>query len=222
MLALLKGLESSGGVVEIILASTSPYRRALLERLGLPFRVLAPTYPEIGPADCDDPRRLATQNALGKALSLLEGRRDCLVIGSDQVVTCEGVVFTKPGTEERAVEQLLRLAGREHELLTAVAVVRAPAGDPGPAGDMPGETALAVNQVRLRPLTRAEAEAYVRIERPLDCAGAYKSEGLGIALLEYLRGDDPTGVVGLPLITVARLLRRLGLDPLLRGEQDRR
>jgi len=200
--------------VNLVLASTSPPRRALLERLGLPFRALPPGGREVTPAECPDPARLAARNALGKALSLLGGQRDCLIVGSDQVVCCGGEIFGKPGSEERAVEQLLRLAGREHELLTAVAVVRAPAGAAAPGDDAPGETALAVNQVRLRPLTRAEALAYVRADRPLDCAGAYKSEALGIALLEYLRGDDPTAVVGLPLIALSRLLRRCGLDPL--------
>jgi predicted house-cleaning NTP pyrophosphatase (Maf/HAM1 superfamily) len=97
--------------------------------------------------------------------------------------------------------------------LTGVAVVRAPAAD-GDGGDAPGQSALVVNRLRMRALTRGEAEAYVRRDRPLDCAGAYKSEALGIALFEYLRGDDPSAIVGLPLIALLRLLRAFGVDPL--------
>lgn len=200
--------------MDLVLASTSTYRRALLARLGLPFRAAAPAYREVGPETCPNPRRLAAQNALGKALSLLDRHPDSLIVGSDQVICCGDEVFGKPGTPERAVEQLLRLAGREHELLTAVAVVRSPARGITAADELPGETLVSANQVRLRPLTREEAAAYVERERPLDCAGAYKSESLGITLLEYLRGDDPTAVVGLPLIALSRLLRRFGLDPL--------
>jgi septum formation protein len=200
--------------VDLVLASTSPYRRELLARLGLPFRAVAPVYEECRPDACVDPRRLVVQNALGKAVSLLSQARDCLVIGSDQVICCEGAILTKPGTEARAVAQLLQLAGREHELLTAVAVVRSPAAEPSATDDAQGESALVVNRARVRALTHAEAGAYVRIEQPLDCAGAYKSESLGIALFEYIRGDDPTAVIGLPLIALTRLLRRFGVDPL--------
>ncbi len=206
--------------MDLVLASTSPYRRALLARLGLPFRAVAPVYEECHPEACDDPRRLAVQNALGKAVSLLAAQRDCLIIGSDQVICCEGAIITKPGTPARAVAQLMQLAGREHELLTAVAVVRSPAAEPAATDDAPGESALVVNRARMRALTRVEAEAYVRIEQPLDCAGAYKSEALGIALFEYIRGDDPTAVIGLPLIALARLLRRFGVDPLQHPATD--
>lgn len=203
--------------MDLVLASTSPYRRELLARLGLPFRAVAPVYEECRPDACNDPRRLVVQNALGKAVSLLSQARDCLVIGSDQVICCDGAILTKPGTGARAVAQLLQLAGREHELLTAVAVVRSPAAAPGAGDDAQGESALVVNRARVRAITREEAEAYVRIEQPLDCAGAYKSEALGIALFEYIRGDDPTAVIGLPLIALTRLLRRFGVDPLLRA-----
>ncbi len=169
-----------------------------------------------------DPGAMVTANALGKARSIARQHPGAIVIGSDQVAICADRVLGKPASEQRAVAQLLELAGREHELLTAVAVI-----GPRPAraadaakGGIPApehaheETALAVNRLRMRPLGAAEALAYVRREQPLDCAGAYKSEGLGIALFEHMRGDDPTAVVGLPLIAVCDLLRRFGLDPL--------
>jgi len=187
-----------------------------MERLGLPFAVAAPRFEEIQPEPGADPARLVTGNALGKALSLLPDHPGSLVIGSDQIAVCGDEILTKPGTPERAVEQLLRLAGREHELLTAVAVLWAPPAGAPADGDSRGEHAVVRSPLRMRPLTRREAVAYVRLERPLDCAGAYKSEGLGIALFERMGGDDPTAIVGLPLITLARLLRRFGVDPLRR------
>jgi septum formation protein len=201
--------------LRLVLASTSPYRRALLERLGLAFSVEAPRFDEVPPEPGSDPTRLVTGNALGKALSVLGGHPGSLVIGSDQVAVCDGEILTKPGTAAAAVEQLLRLAGRDHYLLTAVAVLLSPSPGAPPEQESRGEHALVSNQLRMRALTRAEAEAYVRRESPLDCAGSYKSEGLGVALFEHMRGDDPTAIVGLPLITLTRLLRRFGLDPIL-------
>ncbi len=218
--------------LELILASTSPYRRALLARLGLPFRSLEPRFEETAGRPGDDPARLVVQNALGKALSVVAECPGSLIISSDQVAECEGEILTKPGAPQRAVEQLMRLAGREHRLFGGLAVVRAP-GTPAPPSisnaspkdggvdrsamsneDLSTRTALVVTHLRIRPLARSEAEEYVRRESPLDCAGAYKSEGLGIALFDYLRGDDPTAVIGLPLIALTRLLRAFGCDPL--------
>jgi septum formation protein len=218
------GDRSYAASMHLILASTSPYRRALLERLGVPFAALSPIFLEQTPDRVDDPRAMVVANALGKARSLVPLHPGAIVIGSDQAAVCEGRVLGKPGTVEQAVTQLLQLSGREHELLTAVAVIGPSSAtrhghasgtiDPG---DVPPreETALAVNQLRMRPLSAAEARAYVLREQPLDCAGAYKSEGLGIALFESIRGDDPTAVVGLPLVALCELLRRFGIDPLL-------
>ncbi len=207
----------------LILASTSPYRRALLARLGLPFTARAPRFEELTAATIADPAALVTANALGKARDLASQHPEAIVIGGDQTVVCAGRVLGKPGTVERAVAQLLELAGREHELLTAVALI-GPHGGMGPlrpdtqigAGCRPSreETAVAINRLRMRRIDESEARAYVLREQPLDCAGAYKSEGLGIALFESIRGDDPTAVVGLPLIVLCGLLRRFGLDPL--------
>lgn len=193
--------------MKLVLASTSPYRRALLARLGLEFEACAPAFEEKRDGD---PEAMVLANARGKAASLSPRFPEALIIGSDQAAVCEGRILGKPGTAARAVEQLLLLAGREHALLTALAVLRAKDGSV--------ETALVAHRMRLRPLTRAEAEAYVRREMPIDCAGAYKSEGLGIALFEYLRGDDPTAIVGLPLTAVCQLLRRCGVDPILRND----
>lgn len=214
----------------LILASQSPYRRALLARLGLPFEVAAPQFDEAQPTPDTDPRRLVVGNALGKAVSLLAAHPGRVIIGSDQVVALGSRILTKPGTPEKAVAQLLALAGREHELLTAVAVLRAPppaptasagregeALDPPSPDDVAGATAVVVNRLRMRAFSREEARTYIAAEQPLDCAGAYKAEGLGISLFESLGGDDPTAIVGLPLIATLRLLRRHGIDPLRPG-----
>ena len=212
--------------MRVILASSSLYRRELIARLGLECEAVDPRYEEIQPADGSEagPRVLA--NARGKARSLLADHPDALVIGSDQVAVCAHEVLLKPGSPERARCQLAYLSGREHTLLTAVAVIghlRHPqldgSEDGAPAPDRPargprGEWRLVQNTLRLRTLTSAEIDAYVAREHPVDCAGSYKSEGLGIALFEYLRGDDPTAIVGLPLIALCDLLRLFGLNPL--------
>jgi septum formation protein len=217
--------------MQLVLASTSPYRRALMERLGLQFRAVTPLFDEAPPGDTVDPAELVVANAVGKAHSLLARYPGALVIGSDQVAVCEGEILTKPGSEARALAQILRLAGKEHRLLTAVALVGAPeksaarppaeitaeatagATEESPA-EATAETELVESRLRMRPLTRREAERYIRRERPVDCVGAYKSEGLGITLFEYLRGDDPTAIVGLPLIALTRLLKRFGVNVL--------
>lgn len=196
--------------MKLILASTSRYRRALLERLGLPFEALPPPFEELEAGEASDPAAMVLANARGKAASLAADHPGALIIGSDQAAVCEGNILGKPGSIARAVEQLLLLSGREHELLTAIAVLPAPEGT--------AETALVTHRLRIRALTRTEAEAYVQREMPLDCAGAYKAEGLGIALFEYLRGDDPTAIVGLPLAALSNLLRRFGVDPILRND----
>ncbi len=198
--------------MQLILASTSPYRRMLLERLGLPFEAVAPPFPEHGQVEIPDPSALVLANALGKARSLRAQYPRATIIGSDQAAVCNGRVLGKPGTAERAVQQLMELAGHEHTLLTAVSVITP--GTP-PGGRELSE--LVTNRIRVRPLDEDEARAYVARERPIDCAGAYKSEALGIALFEHLRGDDPTAIVGLPLISLCNLLREVGIDPLLHG-----
>lgn len=187
----------------IVLASTSRYRRALLEQLRLPFEVAAPDYEERHDLPLT-PEELVVELARGKARSLSSAWPDALILGSDQAAELDGEILGKPGTPERAVEQLMRLAGRTHRLLTAVALYDARAGTTA--------TALTTHEMTMRPLSRVEAEAYVRSDDPVDCAGSYKVESLGIALFERMRGDDHTGIVGLPLTAVVSLLGAHGVS----------
>jgi len=190
----------------LILASTSRYRRELLERLRLPFEVRSPDVDET-PRPGETPAELAQRLALAKAHAVAAQRPDAVVIGSDQVADLDGAPVGKPGTHERAVEQLRAMRGRAVVFHTAVAVVRGATGHAG--------TALASVTVRFRDLGEAEIEHYLRTEQPYDCAGSAKCETLGIALLEGIDSDDPTALVGLPLIRTSALLRAAGIDPLL-------
>ncbi len=189
----------------LILASTSRYRRELLQRLSLPFEAVAPQVDET-PHDGEAPATLALRLALAKAQAVAALRPDAVVIGSDQVADLDGEPIGKPGTHAGAVAQLRRLSGRRAVFQTAVAVVRAQTGF--------AEVLLAPVSVQFRCLADAEIEHYLRLEQPYDCAGSAKSEALGIALLEAIDSDDPTALIGLPLIRTCRLLRAAGLDPL--------
>ncbi len=189
----------------LILGSSSRYRRELLERLRLPFEVSAPAVDET-PRAGESPAALAQRLALAKARAVSAAHPDAVVIGSDQVADLDGEPIGKPGTHERAVAQLRAMRGRSVVFQTAVAVVRASTGYVG--------TALAPVTVRFRMLTDAEIEHYLRTEQPYDCAGSAKCETLGIALLEAIESDDPTALVGLPLIRTSALLRAAGIDPL--------
>jgi septum formation protein len=190
----------------LVLGSTSRYRRGLLERLRLPFEVASPEVDET-PTPAEAPATLAQRLALAKARDVaarMEG--DTVVIGSDQVADVDGEPIGKPGNHERAVAQLRRMSGREIVFQTAVAVVRRATGFE--------QTALVPVRVRFRDLEDEEIEHYLRLEQPYDCAGSAKCETLGIALLRAIESDDPTALVGLPLIRTSDLLRRAGLDPL--------
>ena len=189
----------------LILASTSRYRRELLTRLRLPFEVENPQVEET-PGAGETPSALALRLALAKAQAVAERRPDAIVIGSDQVADLDGRSIGKPGTHKRAVEQLRAMSGRTVVFQTAVAVVRRDIGF--------ADAVLAPVTVRFRDLSAAEIEHYLRTEQPYDCAGSAKSEALGIALLRSLESDDPTALIGLPLIRTCELLRRAGLDPL--------
>jgi len=191
----------------LILGSTSRYRRELLERLRLPFEVHAPAVDET-PLPGEAPAVLAQRLALAKARAVSALHPDAIVIGSDQVADLDGVPIGKPGTHARAVEQLRSMRGRSIVFQTAVAVVRGSFGYEG--------TALASVTVRFRDPSDAEIEHYLHTEQPYDCAGSAKCETLGIALLEAIESDDPTALIGLPLIATSRLLRAAGLDPLRR------
>lgn len=189
----------------LILGSSSRYRRELLERLRLPFDVLAPEVDET-PRAGELPAALAQRLALAKARAVSATHPGAVVIGSDQVADLDGAPVGKPGTHERAVAQLRAMRGRSVVFQTAVAVVCASTGYVG--------TALVPVTVRFRTLTDAQIEHYLRTEQPYDCAGSAKCETLGIALLEAIESDDPTALVGLPLIRTSALLREAGIDPL--------
>ena len=189
----------------LILGSTSRYRRELLERLRIPFEVRSPDIDE-SPLPGEAPAALASRLALAKAQAVAARHPGAVVIGSDQVADLDGQPVGKPGSHERAVEQRRAMSGRSVVFQTAVAVVRRDSGFAG--------SALVPVTVRFRSLGEAEIERYLRIEQPYDCAGSAKSETLGIALLEAIESNDPTALVGLPLIKTCELLRAAGLDPL--------
>ena len=186
----------------LVLGSTSRYRRELMQRLCIPFDVAAPDVDET-PQDHESPHDLACRLALAKARAVAALHPDAVVIGSDQVADLDGEPLGKPGTHERAVAQLQRMRGRTVVFQTAVAVVCQNTGF--------AQTDLAAVRVVFRNLSDAEIETYLRTEQPYDCAGSAKSEGLGIALLESINNDDPTALVGLPLIRTCRMLRAAGL-----------
>jgi septum formation protein len=189
----------------LILGSGSRYRRELLGRLRLPFTVDSPEVDET-PRPGEPPAALALRLALDKARAVSARHPDAVVIGADQVADLDGEPNGKPGPHERAVAQLQRLRGRTAVFQTALAVRRAGTGFE--------QALLAPVRVRFRDLADDEIETYLRLEQPYDCAGSAKCETLGIALLEAIDSDDPTALIGLPLIRTARLLRAAGLDPL--------
>lgn len=189
----------------VILASGSPYRRALLERLGLTFSVVRPDIDE-APLAGELPAETARRLAIAKARAVALTRVDALVIGSDQVADCDGVAMSKPGSHGAARAQLSALSGRSIVFHTALAVIDA-------ASHRCQLREVAVTS-RFRQLDAATIEDYLRREQPYDCAGAVRSESLGIALFDAIENDDPTALVGLPLIAVASMLRNEGVDVL--------
>jgi septum formation protein len=188
---------------QVILASTSRYRRELMQRLRLRFEVHAPEVDET-PRDGESPRAIAERLALEKARAVALRFPEAIVIGSDQVADLAGEPLGKPGDHDRATAQLRRMRGQTLIFQTAVAVVCQATGFV--------QCDLAPVRVVFRNLSEAAIETYLRAEQPYDCAGSAKSEGLGIALLEAIDSDDPTALVGLPLIRTARMLRAAGVD----------
>ncbi|MFN7855093.1 MAG: Maf family nucleotide pyrophosphatase [Acidovorax sp.] len=186
----------------LVLGSSSRYRQELLERLGLPFESVAPDVDET-PAPGEAAGTLALRLARAKARAVSGQYPEAIVIGSDQVADLRGTVLGKPGNHERAVEQLRQMRGQTVVFHTALAVVCAATGFE--------QVDSARVQVRFRELGDDEIERYLRAEQPYDCAGSAKSEGLGIALLDAIDSDDPTGLIGLPLIRTCRMLRAAGL-----------
>jgi septum formation protein len=195
----------------LVLGSTSPYRRELLARLRLPFTVVRPDIDE-SPQDAESPAALSTRLALAKAQDAARrvAAADAVVIGSDQVADLHGEPIGKPGTHERAVAQLRRMRAQAVVFHTAVSVVRPATGY--------ARTVRVPVTVRFRDLSDAEIDTYLRTEQPYDCAGSAKCETLGIALLAAIESNDPTALVGLPLIATCELLREAGIDPLRRAE----
>ena len=187
----------------LVLASTSIYRRQLLERLGLSFEAVSPQVDEIR-LPGESPARLAARLALAKARAVEHQRPDALVIGSDQVAALDGEIFGKPGNLANAVAQLQRMSGQEVLFHTALALVD--------GRDGREQADAAITRVRFRALSEAEIRRYLAREPAFDCAGSAKCEGLGIALLEALSGDDPTALIGLPLIALSHMLRTAGVD----------
>jgi len=186
----------------LILASSSPYRRALLDRLGLPYEALSPDIDESAvPGEAVE--QLVQRLALGKARAIAAQHPDALVIGSDQVAYLDGQLLTKPGDHDRAVQQLQQASGKAVVFHTGLCLLDAMSGE-----------ALCEDvtySVHFRVLTAVEIEAYLQRERPYDCAGSFKSEGLGITLFERLEGDDPNSLIGLPLIRLCAMLRQMGV-----------
>ncbi|MGH8496037.1 MAG: Maf family protein [Gammaproteobacteria bacterium] len=190
-------------VQRLVLASGSPYRRVLLERLRVPFEWHAPEIDESArPGEA--PREHAGRLAHAKATALRTRFPHAWLIGSDQVAVCNGDVLGKPGSAERARRQLAAVSGRSVRFLTAVCLVDA---DSGAAQAHVDETT-----VKLRELSPAQIERYVRLDQPFDCAGSFRAESLGIALFERNDSSDPTALVGLPLIWLAGALSRAGFE----------
>jgi septum formation protein len=194
----------------LILASTSPYRRELLTRLRLPFETVAPGVDET-PRPGEAPADLALRLAIAKAQAVSTSRPDAIVIGSDQVATVDGQPIGKPGDFERARAQLRMLSGREVAFHTALAVT----------DGRRTTRASVITRCRFRDLTDAAIDAYLRAEAPFDTAGSAKAESLGIALMESISSDDPTAIIGLPLIALTGMLAQFGLDPLAFAEMPR-
>ncbi|MFU8814090.1 MAG: Maf family protein [Pseudomonadales bacterium] len=185
----------------VILASSSRYRSELLTRLQIDFETRSPDVDE-SPAADETPERLVVRLAELKAATVAASYREGLVIGSDQVAVCGAQILGKPGTAERACAQLTLLSGQSVDFLTGLCLLDAASGAL--------QSAVITTTVRFRKLQPDEIRDYVRREQPLDCAGAFKSEGLGIALFEAIEGTDPTALVGLPLIELCRMLARAG------------
>ena len=188
--------------LKLILASSSPYRRELLERLKIPFEVMAPEVDET-PRPGETPEKLVERLAIEKARKITGQKAGTLVIGSDQVAVYNGSIVGKPHNHDKAVEQLRSASGKTVTLYTGLALVNADTGRV--------QHEVIPYRVTFRALTDAQIESYLRKEQPYSCAGSVKSEGLGIALLEKFEGDDPNTLIGLPLIRLVRMLENEGV-----------
>lgn len=190
--------------MRLILASSSPYRRQLLERLGIPFTVQSPEVDET-PKPNEAPAELASRLSRAKADKIVQAHPGALVIGSDQVAVFEGRPIGKPGDFEHAYAQLRQFSDKIVIFHSALCV----------SNGIRSETRDIVTECHFNALTPAQIEHYLRTEQPYDVAGSARAEALGIALMRSIRSDDPTAIIGLPLIALCEMLRTAGLDPLL-------
>jgi len=195
--------------MQLILASTSRYRAELLQRLGLAFSTRAPDVDETRQPG-ETAEELVRRLSLAKAQAVAAGSSNALVIGSDQVAVYQDQILGKPGSEANAVKQLETLAGNNVNFLTGLALVNTMTGE--------HQLTMVSTPVHFRQLTSAQIQEYVRREQPLDCAGAFKSEGLGIALFSAIGGEDPSALIGLPLIALCTMLTQENFDVLARAE----
>lgn len=192
-------------IKSLVLASSSPYRRTLLERLRLPFTAVASDFDET-PKTEETPSELVKRLSIGKARTVAETHPG-LIIGSDQVSINQGKILGKPHTHENAIAQLQASSGNKVTFLTGVCLYDSEQG-------LIGYEAVPFH-VHFRQLSPVEIDTYLKIEQPYDCAGSFRMEGLGITLFDRLEGDDPNALIGLPLIALLRLLRQAGIDPLI-------
>lgn len=188
--------------MKLILASSSPYRRELLERLKIPFEIVPPEVDET-PQPGETPAQLVERLSVEKARKIAASERGALVIGSDQVAVYNGKIVGKPHSHDKAIEQLREASGRTVTLYTGLALVNGGSGRT--------QVEVIPFRVTFRPLTDEQIESYLRKEQPYSCAGSVKSEGLGIALLERFEGEDPNTLIGLPLIRLVRMLENEGV-----------
>ncbi len=188
---------------KIILASSSVYRQALLRRLQLEFDCISPNIDET-PHPGELPEQLVTRLATSKALQIAKTQPDSLIIGSDQVASLGSRLLGKPGNRENAVKQLQLMRGKTVLFITGLCVVNAQSGQ--------SLTDIVIFPVLFRAYTDAEIERYLDKEAPFDCAGSFKSEQLGITLIQNMQGDDPTALIGLPLIRLSEMLRQMHLQ----------
>jgi len=199
-------MKPTSAPARLILASSSAYRRELLQRLGLPFEAVAPEIDET-PLDDETPQATALRLARAKAQAVARLHPGTLVIGSDQVATLDGLQIGKPGDHARALAQLQLMRGREVVFHTALCLWDGRVADPILAAQVENVQV----RVAFRNLQDHELDAYLRIEQPYDCAGSAKNEGLGIALLDSIQSNDPTALTGLPLIALTSMLRKAGV-----------
>ncbi|MCG7900109.1 MAG: Maf-like protein [Candidatus Thiodiazotropha lotti] len=187
----------------LVLASSSPFRRELLSRLGLEFSTSSPDVDESRLKD-ESAEALVLRLSQQKAMAVAESHPEALIIGSDQVATVDGEILGKPGNHEKAIEQLLNASGKKVTFYTGLTLHNSKTGR--------NQTCCEPFHVQFRTLNRSEIENYLLKEQPYNCAGSFKSEGLGISLFEYMEGADPNALIGLPLIRLNTMLRQEGVD----------